>query len=426
MVGLPARGKSFLARKLARYLRWLGHEARVFNVGSYRRERIGEQKPAWFFDPANAEGSQARQAVAMDALDDALRWLRGEGDVAVYDATNSTRARRELIARRCDAAGVPLLFIESICDDPAIVESNIRATKLLSPDYVGVDTEEALRDFRARIANYQRAYQPVDDPELSFVKVIDGGRQVVVNRVDGPLLARVVALLLNLRLTRRTLWLTRHGESQYNVRGRIGGDADLSPRGEEFARALAAHFQPPPVDPAKGGEWTASAPHPTNAGRAPGLEVWTSTLKRSVQTARHLGIATTPWRQLDEIDAGVCDGLTYDEVRRQMPELAAARERDKLRFRYPQGESYLDVIHRLDPLILELERQTAPTLIIAHQAVLRALYAYLVGEPVEHCPHQSIPLHTVIEITPNAYGCDERRTVLAPRVEERRSIAPSP
>jgi broad specificity phosphatase PhoE/predicted kinase len=404
MVGLPARGKSFLARKVARYLRWLGHETRVFNVGSYRRERIGQQKPAWFFDPKNAEGSQARQGVAMDALEDTLRWLRGEGDVAVYDATNSTRARRELIVQRCEQAGVPVLFIESICDDPAIIESNIRETKLLSPDYAGVDTEEALRDFRARIANYERAYEPVDDPALAFVKVIDGGRQVVVNRVDGPLLARVVALLLNLRLTRRTLWLTRHGESQYNVRNRIGGDADLSPRGEEFALALAAHFRPPP----------------------PGLEVWTSTLKRSLQTARHLGIATTPWRQLDEIDAGVCDGLTYEEVRLTMPELFAARQRDKFRFRYPQGESYLDVIHRLDPLILELERQTAPTLIISHQAVLRALYAYLVGEPVEHCPHQAIPLHTVIEITPNAYGCDERRTVLAPRVEERRSIAPSP
>ena len=60
-----------------------------------------------------------------------------------------------------------------------------------------------------------------------------------------------------------------------------------------------------------------------------------------------------------------------------------------------------------------------------HQAVLRALYAYLVGEPVEHCPHQAIPLHTLIENTPSAYGCDERRTVLAPRVDERRSIAPS-
>ena len=31
MVGLPARGKTYIARKAARYLSWLGHETRVFN-----------------------------------------------------------------------------------------------------------------------------------------------------------------------------------------------------------------------------------------------------------------------------------------------------------------------------------------------------------------------------------------------------------
>lgn len=32
-VGLPARGKTFTAAKLTRYLRWLGHETKHFNVG---------------------------------------------------------------------------------------------------------------------------------------------------------------------------------------------------------------------------------------------------------------------------------------------------------------------------------------------------------------------------------------------------------
>lgn len=33
LVGLPARGKTFTAAKLTRYLRWLGHETKHFNVG---------------------------------------------------------------------------------------------------------------------------------------------------------------------------------------------------------------------------------------------------------------------------------------------------------------------------------------------------------------------------------------------------------
>lgn len=32
-VGLPARGKTFTSAKLTRYLRWLGHDTKNFNVG---------------------------------------------------------------------------------------------------------------------------------------------------------------------------------------------------------------------------------------------------------------------------------------------------------------------------------------------------------------------------------------------------------
>ena len=39
MVGLPARGKTFVSKKLVRYLNWIGIRSRVFNVGEYRRKR---------------------------------------------------------------------------------------------------------------------------------------------------------------------------------------------------------------------------------------------------------------------------------------------------------------------------------------------------------------------------------------------------
>ena len=38
MVGLPARGKTYIAKKLARYLNWIGISTKVFNVGEYRRQ----------------------------------------------------------------------------------------------------------------------------------------------------------------------------------------------------------------------------------------------------------------------------------------------------------------------------------------------------------------------------------------------------
>ena len=46
-------------------------------------------------------------------------------------------------------------------------------------------------------------------------------------------------------------------------------------------------------------------------------EVWTSTLVRTVQTASRLGRSIQRWKILDEIHAGMCDGLTYAEIKEQ-------------------------------------------------------------------------------------------------------------
>jgi 6-phosphofructo-2-kinase len=41
MVGLPARGKSYITKKIQRYLSWQQHETRIFNVGNRRRVAAG-------------------------------------------------------------------------------------------------------------------------------------------------------------------------------------------------------------------------------------------------------------------------------------------------------------------------------------------------------------------------------------------------
>jgi len=69
------------------------------------------------------------------------------------------------------------------------------------------------------------------------------------------------------------------------------------------------------------------------------------------------------------------------------------------------------VVVRLEPVIMELERQEN-ILIIGHQAILRCLYAYFHHLPQEDLPYVKIPLHTVIKLTPKAYGCDEERYAL--------------
>jgi 6-phosphofructo-2-kinase/fructose-2,6-biphosphatase 2 len=43
--------------------------------------------------------------------------------------------------------GYKLFFVESLCDDPKIIESNIRQVKINSPDYIGMNKEAAVEDF---------------------------------------------------------------------------------------------------------------------------------------------------------------------------------------------------------------------------------------------------------------------------------------
>jgi broad specificity phosphatase PhoE len=305
-----------------------------------------------------------------------------------------------MVRARCERAGFQVLFIEIRCDDPHIIEANIRSTKLSSPDYEGTEPDDAVADFRARIAHYQRVYQPLDDDEGAYLRVTGPGRGVTVSNVDGYLAARLVFFLMNLHLTARPIWLTRHGESVYNAAGILGGDPNLAPDGRRYAQSLAEFLD-------------RRYPDRNN------VVIWTSSLRRAVQTAAPLGRTPWAWRALDEIDGGICDSMSHAQIKEHLPEEYEARKRDKFTYRYPRGESYQDIILRLDPVIIELERTRKPVLVIAHNAVLRALYAYFQGIPRERCPYLPIPLHTVIELTPHAYGCHETRLPLEPRLDSR-------
>ncbi|XP_051143149.1 6-phosphofructo-2-kinase/fructose-2,6-bisphosphatase-like isoform X2 [Andrographis paniculata] len=393
LVGLPARGKTFTAAKLTRYLRWLGHKTKHFNVGKYRRLKHGVNQTADFFRADNPEGMEARNEVAALAMEDMISWMQEGGQVGIFDATNSSRERRNMLMKMAEGK-CKIIFLETLCNDRQIIERNIRLKVQQSPDYSEVqDFEAGCHDFKVRLENYEKVYEPVD--EGSYIKMIDmvsgHGGQIQVNNISGYVPGRIVFFLVNTHLTPRPILLTRHGESRHNVRGRIGGDSVISESGELYAKKLA-NF----VERRLKNEKAAS--------------IWTSTLQRTILTAGPIvGFPKIQWRALDEINAGVCDGMTYEEIKRNMPEEYESRKKDKLRYRYPRGESYLDVIQRLEPVIIELERQRGPVVVVSHQAVLRALYAYFADRPLKEIPHIEMPLHTIIEIQMGVSGVQEKR-----------------
>ncbi|KAF1917808.1 6-phosphofructo-2-kinase-domain-containing protein [Ampelomyces quisqualis] len=517
MVGLPARGKSYITKKLARYLNWLQHDTSIFNVGEKRRvaasghglrlsqaslERLSprvrlareqhkdspahvaakvlvtrdaaqngldpldlpdplqnnegsavEDAPrldvtspsdaakndeehmdqsADFFDPNNTRAAQIREQCAMETLDDLLDYiLKGSGSVGIFDATNSTLSRRKKImdhVRNRAGPELNVLFVESVCRDQSLLESNMRL-KLSGPDYQDKDPHAALEDFKKRVAIYEKNYTPIGDYEednnMPFVKMVDVGRKMISHQIKGFLAGQAVYYLLNFNLAPRMIWITRHGESMDNVAGRIGGDSHLSENGQKYAKAMArfvdrqrkdwavrqadkmanTHFPPVP------GDHTPPNPYYSHDDDNHNFCVWTSMLKRSIQSAQHFcdeDYEVKQMRMLDELNAGIMEGLTYDEIRTKHAEEYLRRRRDKLAYRYPGpgGEGYLDVINRIRPVIVELERMTDHCLLITHRSVARVLLAYFQGLKREDVADLDCPLGMLYQLEPKPYGVE--------------------
>lgn len=387
MCGLPARGKTYISRKLARYLHWIGIKTKVFNVGEYRRDAVRCFADKDFFDPDNAGAVAVRNLCAQHALEDMCNYLSDEGEVAIFDATNTTRERRQVIYDYCTQTYCfRVFFVESICDSEEIIDANIREVKLKSPDYKDVPQDTAVADFQSRIKQYEKRYETIDEKterNYSFIKIFNCGERFLVHKIGGHIQSRVVYFLMNIHVLPRTIYLTRHGESELNQQQRIGGDPPLSANGKAYAEALAKFMAEEKI---------------------PDLIVWTSQLQRTIQTAAKINAPKEQWKALNEINAGICEGLTYREIAERFPDEFTARDQSKFYYRYPGGESYQDLVARLEPVIMELER-AENVLVVCHQAVARCILAYFLDKEAEDLPYTKVPLHTVIKLTPVAYGC---------------------
>ncbi|KAI1373712.1 bifunctional 6-phosphofructo-2-kinase/fructose-2,6-bisphosphate 2-phosphatase [Hypoxylon crocopeplum] len=292
MVGLPARGKSYITKKLRRYLSWQQHNTRIFNVGNRRRvaavtsptkhrkessmdmpaqnatilvngaqppdspaqkksssdQDDDDQKPmdqsAKFFDPNNEQASKLREEIAIDTLNELLDYLiSGGGSVGILDATNSTIHRRQTLFDHIKAREPKLgiLFIESVCKNPDLLEANMRL-KLSGPDYKDKDPIKSLEDFKERVKAYESAYVPLgdyeEDHEMQYIKMTDVGKKLTHFGLGGFLSTGISHYLSSFNLSPRQIWLTRHGQSVDNQLGKIGGNSELTDRGHFYSLAL--------------------------------------------------------------------------------------------------------------------------------------------------------------------------------------------
>ena len=303
--------------------------------------------------------------------------------------------------------------------------------KLRGPDYKGKDPAESLADFKKRVKAYESAYVPLGEYEernnMQYIKMIDVGRKVIQHRLQGFLVGGVANYLTTFNLSPRQIWITRHGQSEDNLDGKIGGDSPLTEAGHHYATSLynfvdrkrhewevdqknrALESTKLPLQP---GDQTPPYPDLLGDLDTKNFCVWTSMLKRSIQTAAVFeqddNYDVKNWEMLKELDAGDYEGMTYEGIREMHRDEWLKRKADKLHYTYPGvgGEGYLQVINRLSKMVSEIERIKDHVLIIGHRSVCRVLMAYFMDLTRDHIARLRVPLGYLYCIEPKPYGIE--------------------
>ncbi|KAF2710186.1 6-phosphofructo-2-kinase/fructose-2,6-bisphosphatase-like protein [Pleomassaria siparia CBS 279.74] len=404
-VGLPARGKTHTSVAIARYLRWLGVKTHVFHLGDYRRATLGPGKDVpddYFFLNASPQSVLLRNKILKKCREDIYHFLEHDkGQIAIYDAVNAISTGRKSLAKEFAKNGIQTVFIESHCTDERIIQENVRRVKISSPDYQGWKDEDAIKDYLARINSRIPHYETMEEPDLHWIKMINAGERVVVNNCAfGYLSQRIVFYLLNLHIKSRQTYFARAGttreEDSYKA------DASLSPEGHDYATKMSEVL----------GKYREEERQKLIDQGAPDtslkpLTIWTSTRRRTVQTASVLaaqGFRVRQRSQMSQMNPGVCEKMSERRIRQEFPEEVSKHEADPYHHRYPRAESYHDLAVRMEPIILELEREENDLLIIAHESVLRVLYGYLMACNAADIPQLKFPRDEIIEIIPSSYN----------------------
>lgn len=174
----------------------------------------------------------------------------------------------------------------------------------------------------------------------------------------------------------------RHGETDWNVEGRLQGQLDIPL--DDTGRAQAS------------GNGVRLAAFLAEEGSAPdALAYVTSPLGRSRETMARvraaLGLAG-PWPtddRLKEVSFGDWSGWTYDELRAAgQGAMVKARKRDKWLFRPPAGETYEDLARRVETWLRTVDRTTV---VVSHGGVHRTLFGHLCGTPWHEVPNLPVP-----------------------------------
>ncbi len=171
---------------------------------------------------------------------------------------------------------------------------------------------------------------------------------------------------------RTRLYLVRHGELVTSAQWLYVGhmEAMLNDAGRRQISLMAQRLAPEPVD-----------------------VLLASDLKRTMESAeiigRVIGRAPEPVPAFREVNLGLWEGMSRDQIIAKYPDDFELRTRDIVKYRIPGGESFADVRDRVIPqLDAVLERHRGKNiLLVAHGGVNRIILCHALGLDLSRMTH---------------------------------------
>jgi len=373
LMGLPARGKSTLAARLREAFRKIEVPARTFNNGNLRRiyRPLDETAMSEFYSPENKAAVELREKFARMNMERAKAYLQNSGRVAILDATNAQRKRRAVIEKHLNDH--PLLFIECVNDDEDILNLSIRE-KVNLPEFAHLK-DRAAKEFLKRIDYYKMIYEPLKS-ERNYIR-IDSLQNMIISEKHSdviPFYERLRDYIVTDEV--KNLFLIRHTQTQYNVANRIGGNSPLTKKGRAQAKALGEFFKKKKIS-----------------------YIFTSEKARTMDTARAIcevqdNCRIISLKEFNEINAGICERMTYEDIERKLPRVFEKRGADKYHYVYPDGESYETMKPRITQGIKKaffLNRLANNIMIVGHQAVNRMILSHFLYRREDDVPYIYVP-----------------------------------
>ncbi|WP_415875240.1 histidine phosphatase family protein [Clostridium sp.] len=111
-------------------------------------------------------------------------------------------------------------------------------------------------------------------------------------------------------------------------------------------------------------------------------EIYYSPYKRAVDTIHYLDLEGKEDNRIREIDFGIFEGKTFEEISKIYPEETKLWIEDIYNYRIPKGESLLDVYNRVSEFLEELCKMNKSVLLVTHDSVIRLALCWVFDEPL--------------------------------------------